>query len=417
MVRKALCITRDRSLALQVRQTIRLCTGGLEVIPSPDALDLERYQDADVLLLDAALVYESPDIRLPLAGRDISCVLIGATQLNSALTRQLEQPWCSHVLGRGPGLDAPELLTTLWKIRSSDVFGLEKYLPWGAVCYEEEVGSYEEKRDVVAWLGSTARRVGCTRRVASQVELAGDELLTNAIYPPHAESGRRFAEEAVKPAIIQWACSGRAIHIAVRDSRGTFRKEALVSSMWAATEAPPPTLTQLGVRTLLSVARRFVVNVLPGRLSEVVLSVDIDPTLSRTQRLAPSVGYFSVDRLQEAPRSSPGERRRHDRISIDLEGSLTLAGSGQEARVSIVDISLNGARLALEMPWPAELPPLAPGQQLELFIHFAVHGGLRSPCRVVRLVSQSAELAVSFDSLGPKDRELLLRLIEGQIGR
>ena len=100
---------------------------------------------------------------------------------------------------------AEELLATVQKLIRGDVFGLEKYMAWGA-----EVRSYtlEDARDreaAVAALAKDVIAVGLPDRVGSLVSVIADELIANALF---IAPGRRARRDAFRGGPIR--ATGRA---------------------------------------------------------------------------------------------------------------------------------------------------------------------------------------------------------------
>ena len=70
------------------------------------------------------------------------------------------------MISEGEEPDDAELVITSVKLLSGDIFGLEKYLSWGARISELTVKTYEEKREAMAVVSAYSREVGARRPVA-----------------------------------------------------------------------------------------------------------------------------------------------------------------------------------------------------------------------------------------------------------
>ncbi|MFB6350916.1 MAG: hypothetical protein ABEN55_08190 [Bradymonadaceae bacterium] len=112
------------------------------------------------------------------------------------LARFLDQFGLTNLLARNGQVDSDELLTTLQKILRSDIFGLEKYFPWGAQTESLTVASSGEIEDVVGMSREFVGSMGVSRRVRQTFSLVAEELTSNALYDaPVDDAGEfRFAD-------------------------------------------------------------------------------------------------------------------------------------------------------------------------------------------------------------------------------
>src|SRR5262249_36517917 len=157
-----------------------------------------------------------------------------------------------------------------------DIFGVEKYLAWGALVQERTVASYDDKRAALAELTRFAAGAGARRQVTARIEAVADELLMNALYDAPAvrrgvEPGAAVLDPSV-PALLRYACDGQVLGIAVRDQYGELTKEAILDSVARARAQRTPQSrggAGLGLHMVVCSVVRFVANIDPGRLTEV----------------------------------------------------------------------------------------------------------------------------------------------------
>jgi hypothetical protein len=175
---------------------------------------------------------------------------------------------------------------TSGKLFQGDLFGVEKYLTWGARIHERPVTSYAEKRAALADLARFVTEAGARRPVAARIEAVADELIMNALYdaPAVRHGVPRREAQALDPdvkALLSYGCDGRTLGVSVRDHYGELSKEAILDHVARAqrdqgrpTQAPGGG-AGLGLYMVLSAVTRFVVNVDPGRLTEVIGLFDV----------------------------------------------------------------------------------------------------------------------------------------------
>jgi len=117
---------------------------------------------------------------------DIIC--LGDSLEDDEVVHLLRNNPLDHIISDPSSLDESELVVTSVKLLSGDIFGLEKYLAWGAKVHEAPVRSYEDKRSSLLTIADYAKDVGARRQVIAKIESVTDELLMNALYDAPAVS-------------------------------------------------------------------------------------------------------------------------------------------------------------------------------------------------------------------------------------
>jgi hypothetical protein len=401
---KVICVTRDRRFARQTHQAIGLSCDRITVVADPADLSDRNVSRADLVLLDAQFLEEEP--RLVLGAepvfesvRDGALVLLNPTQLESCV-ELLSMPQCDHIICGDPLSSNSELLTMIRKTASSDIFGLRKYIPWGGYCYESNVSSFIDKRNVVSWVGATAHRVGTARWLTTELEIMTDELLSNAIYSEGLSDDERFMIGPVSSGILSWACSDGCIHVSVTDQRGTFAKEMLSDALRDLAVETGDELTLLGLPRHITLAQRLIVNVIPGFCTEIILSV---PLRSRKSAV-PSIGYFATDQIADEASTDTSPK------TININGRLVIETIGLEAPVSIHEINALAAEVTLSEPIAQQIYP---GSNFTLAVNVPFHGEFKVSGLVFRVLGDDLPtLSLSF-ATGYQEWERVVKSIVG----
>jgi hypothetical protein len=186
------------------------------------------------------------------------------------------------------------LAVTSEKLATGDVWGLEKYLAPGARVRERVVRGELDKRramdEVCAWAESVGARRGARHRVANVV----DELLMNALIADAAPGGAR-----ARRAVLRWASDDRTLAVSVLDDSGALKQRDLIDHVRRARQergrprspldGDPAGGAGLGLYLVLANVAGLVVNVAPGRRTEVVCLFDLAPAsrapVARTRSL------------------------------------------------------------------------------------------------------------------------------------
>lgn len=197
------------------------------------------------------------------------------------ITLMLEAP-VSHLV-RDPG--DRELCITSEKLVTGDVFGLEKYLVTGTGIGERVVTTDVAKRAAMQEVTAWAEGIGARRPLVHRLASVVDELLMNALHDAPRESRPVIGDgaELQRRAVIRWGCDDRVLAISVSDGFGSIRQRDVIDHVRRARDERgrpnPATLDEpgagLGLYLVLANVASLIVNVQPGRQTEVVCLFDL----------------------------------------------------------------------------------------------------------------------------------------------
>ncbi len=288
----------------------------VEIVTELDAL--AGAVDADtIVVIDARLARTRPQLRSQAARAWIAVSLPsgewpkpgeGSTAPEPGTIDALLEAGWTHVVSHPMPILAEELLTTVVKLIRGDVFGLEKYLAWGA-----DVRSYtlEDARDrdaAVAALAADVIAAGLPERAGSLASVIADELLTNALYAaPVDEAGQRFrareprdrdrALAAREVVTVRWGTDARYLAIEVRDRWGTL-DHAAVAPRLASSAKKTSDGDGMGLPLVYACCTQLVIGTAPSALTEVIALLDVR---YRPTELARAASFHTF-------RGAPGER-------------------------------------------------------------------------------------------------------------
>ncbi|CAN5380819.1 hypothetical protein BH11MYX1_BH11MYX1_36590 [soil metagenome] len=261
-------------------------------------------------LADAALLVVDRATRLAaghgLRSASVPVVVVGDDLDDDGLiTLMLEAP-VSHLVGDPSN---PDLGITGEKLVSGDLFGLEKYVAPNTRFGERVVSTDPERRVVIGEVCAWAEAIGARKPIVHRLASVVAELLMNALHDAPRESkptlptssaaegrrgvdvgrdslpggsateGRRGVADDGKRAILRWACDANTIAISVGDAFGALRQRDVIDHVRRAkVERGRPELDAhgagLGLYLVLANVASLVVNVDPGRRTEVVCLFD-----------------------------------------------------------------------------------------------------------------------------------------------
>jgi hypothetical protein len=274
---------RKAQRALQRMLGGTLCS--VEVVDHIDAL-LERIDERTIAIVDAGFAQSRPNLRETRARAWIAIPGEGLAPAEPTVVDTLLTAGWAHVVAQPMPLLAEELIATVQKLLRGDVFGLEKYIAWGA---EVQTYTLEDARDreaAVATLAHDVASVGLPERMGSLVSVIVDELVANAIYvAPVTEAGLRFRSAEPRDqaraltgrerVTVRWATDARYLAIEVRDLWGSLEAATIASRL--AKGGNPAVAGEGGIGLPLAYAccNQFVIGCAPKELTEVIALLDV----------------------------------------------------------------------------------------------------------------------------------------------
>jgi anti-sigma regulatory factor (Ser/Thr protein kinase) len=310
-------ITRDNTLKRAVKR-VTTATGSNATFIG-DASGIDPNQPLQLAIFDAR--NDNPDklffAKVPEQARII--YIIPGDTLVSKVTL-LKDPRVTSLFCHDERFDDDEFIATSTKCLRGEVFGLQKYFPWGVTSFSMAVKNYNEKGRAIDVLMRYAKLAGVRGPVRDRIQLVADELMMNALYHAPVDAngreiyhGRALKELAqldeVNPIQVQYACSGRYFGISVRDGGGSLsRQRALEYLMRAKTGSmieDKATGAGLGLISVMRSVSKLVFNLDPGTSTEIVGLFDMDLFAKG------KVGARSLHVFTEAP------RRRDDDTEVD----------------------------------------------------------------------------------------------------
>lgn len=190
-------------------------------------------------------------------------------------------------------LDAEELITTAAKLLRGDLFGLDKYLLWGVAPLRLEVRDSRKKHECVRDVAAYAEKLGCGDRTVALVESIADELITNAIYNAPRDAAGRPRYAAVprrQPVVLEpheagelaFGCDGNFLGVSLSDPFGALTQDTIVAYLNRCLVRVEPLEASLassgagiGLFRIFTSLSKFVVNIDPGRRTEVIALIDL----------------------------------------------------------------------------------------------------------------------------------------------
>lgn len=187
------------------------------------------------------------------------------------------------------------IITTVTKLLSRDLFGLEKYLSWGVDIQSQTVTSSTSRADLIREVDCYFEKLGVRRANRERLRMVTEEMLMNAIYDaPVDGTGTalynhlpRTVELNLKPeeqGLIRYATDGMILAVSVQDPFGSLQGNTILKYLEKnyAGEAADLNVKEnkggagRGLHQIVENSDLVVFNVDPGKKTEVIALFNVE---------------------------------------------------------------------------------------------------------------------------------------------
>jgi hypothetical protein len=255
----------------------------VEVVSDADAALAAAAEPDTVVVIDHALARS----RAEAPGAGLAWIAVpgeGAAPADTATTSALIETGWRHVCAHPMPILVEELLATVQKLVRGDLFGLEKYMSWGAEVRSFVLEDALERDRAVAQLTRDVVGAGLQDRVGSLVSVIADELLVNALYTaPVDGAGAQFRRDEPRDkkralvdrdaVTLRWATDGRYLAIEVKDHWGSLDPKRVAARIARANQSGGD--AGMGLALAYACCNHMVFNVAPGATTEAIALIDV----------------------------------------------------------------------------------------------------------------------------------------------
>ncbi len=221
-----------------------------------------------------------------------------------------DYPFLGNIVSRNPEdrtFTLKNILTTVSKLTSQNIFGLEKYLSWGVDIHRHAVTCSQTRGELVDAMEADFKLLGIRRNMLTRCKMVAEELLMNAIYDaPVDVHGKQLYNHLPRTTPVQldgeqsgtfrYACDGLLLAIAVEDPFGALDRETILTYIMECYSGGQTRMKQeggagLGLFQIMEMSDLLVINVKPRLKTEVIALFNIDPNKPKTNSNK-SLHYF-----------------------------------------------------------------------------------------------------------------------------
>ncbi|MGZ3802948.1 MAG: cyclic nucleotide-binding domain-containing protein [Pseudobdellovibrionaceae bacterium] len=238
-------------------------------------------------------------------------VLLTNPNVNANLQTIKGLPFVDNIMSRDPedrSFTVRSLLTTLTKVLNTNIFGIEKYLSWGADIQCKMVRASKERANLKDEMVAHFKESGVRSSTLDRVYTVAEEILMNAIYDaPTDENGQalfnhlpRKTEVNLKKnqeSTLRYALDGTMIALSVEDPFGTLTKETIITYLESCYQGKAGSLNTnkggagRGLHQIIENSDLTIFNVKKGVKTEVISLFSLE--MGRKEH-NPSFHYFFV---------------------------------------------------------------------------------------------------------------------------
>ncbi|MBF0350595.1 MAG: response regulator [SAR324 cluster bacterium] len=241
---------------------------------------------------------------------EILSLLMTSEDVSVYLSILKQYPFLSNIVTRNNAdrtFTIKNIITTVSKLISGDLFGLEKYVSWGVDVSEFEITGSKERVKLTNQMEANLKQLGIRRSITDKCVLIAEELLMNSVYdaPVNADGSMRYnhlprtQQIQLKPAEyarFRFACDGILIGISVEDPFGALTRQTILDYLESCYAGKAGSLNTekggagRGLFQIMVSSDLMVINVKPQVRTEVIAILNVDPKISNDSHT--SFHYF-----------------------------------------------------------------------------------------------------------------------------
>lgn len=304
-------LTKDNRLKREVQ---RITAATASTADFGDLAVLDTGKRPDVVIVDARTEPVPTTLKSRTPDGCPIIFIVDEEKMSENLPQFGDARVCS-IMGYGARFDDDEFIASATKALRGNVFGLNKYFPWGVTTYSIVVKNYEQKNRAIDVLLHYASLAGVRGQVRERIQTVADELMMNALYhaPVDEKGNEKFAGRPIKelaqlaevsPIEVQYGSSGRYFGVSVRDGGGSLTRERAMHYLGRAKNGTADIEKKvggagLGLISVLRSCSKLVFNLDPGSSTEVIGLFDME-LFAKGKVGARSVHVFTARGTPEA---------------------------------------------------------------------------------------------------------------------
>lgn len=239
----------------------------------------------------------------------VRILLLSQERTKDDLVSLFNAGFLTNLIAKNTEIETEEIVITVEKILRGDLFGLEKYLTWGISPEAETITHSRGKDEALSALEEFGGYLGLNSRLISLAKGVADEFIMNAVYnaPVRRDGSPRYAHLPRSQSIdldpheavdLRYACDGRHLAISVTDNFGSLTVETIRKYLARCFAQGEDQISHdgggagMGFYFVFSSLSQFIINIDPGRRTEVIGLLDVSGSFRNFAERAKSFNVF-----------------------------------------------------------------------------------------------------------------------------
>lgn len=277
----------------------KLALGGtgvnIEMVETLDEAKEKLEKPFDILFLDSSMLSLADLARAKNPGAKV--VLMTSDYIPNYLPDLLKLSTMPNIVSRSDEdrtFTVKNIVTSVTKLTSKDIFGLEKYLAWGVEIREHTVSHSDQRKEFIAAMDEYFDKLGVRRTNRERMGTVAEELLMNAIYDaPLGANGKSLFNHIPRTTPVQltpeqsgsfrYATDGMFCALSVSDPFGGLSGSTILKYLQSCYGGQAGEMNKekggagRGLHQIVENSDLVVFNLKPGRCTEVIALFNVDP--------------------------------------------------------------------------------------------------------------------------------------------
>ncbi len=273
----------------------------LEIVGSIEEAQGKLSEAFDILFVDSKMI----ELAVPVLEKNpnTKIVLMTSDSIPNYLPDLMKLSNLPNIVSRSEDdrtFTIKNIVTTVTKLISQDLFGMEKYLAWGAEVKEHAVANSKQRAELHHGMDEYFEKLGVRRANRERIVTVAEELLMNCIYDAPADSSGkslynhlpRSVEVTLEPehyGRFRYATDGMFCAVSVEDPFGTLSGSTILKYLKSCYGGEAGVMNEQkggagrGLHQIVENSDLVVFNLHPGRRTEVIALFNVDPKASAIQ--------------------------------------------------------------------------------------------------------------------------------------
>ena len=226
-------------------------------------------------------------------------VFMTSAYIPEYLPQLKECAFLPHIISRDENdrtFTIKNIVTSVTKLASGDIFGLAKYLAWGVDIKSAPVVRSDQREGLINEMEEYFSHLGVRRTIRDRMKMVSEELLMNAIYDAPVDADRKPLYNHIPrtelvelgpedQGRIQYATDGMLMAVSVSDPHGALSGLTILNYLEKCyggaegghSEGEEKGGAGRGIHQIIENADLVVFNIHPGSKTEVIALFNVDP--------------------------------------------------------------------------------------------------------------------------------------------